>query len=126
MDQIYAKYRDTGWDNYVDDLLALMPRERLKRESLAIGISGNWGSGKTSFLKTMQNSMGADYRVVSFNPWTCTDKEQIVSKFFTLMRKQTEDDDESLRNAIQKYRDIVLDVDIHPSITLLAKIFPKF
>lgn len=126
MDQIYAKYRDTGWDNYVDDLLALMPRERLKRESLAIGISGNWGSGKTSFLKTMQNSMGSDYRVVSFNPWTCTDKEQIVSKFFTLMRKQTEDDDESLRNAIQKYRDIVLDVDIHPSITLLAKIFPKF
>ena len=63
-------------------LLSLMPRDRLKKESLAIGISGNWGSGKTSFLKSMQKRMNADYRVVTFNPWTCTDKEQIISQFF--------------------------------------------
>ena len=101
-----------------------MPRDRLKKESLAIGISGNWGSGKTSFLKSMQKQMNADYRVVTFNPWTCTDKEQIISQFFALMREQTENNDESLQDAIQKYRDIVLDTDIHPALTFLAKVFP--
>ena len=124
MDGVYSELRHTGWDNYVGDLLALMPRDRLKKESLAIGISGNWGSGKTSFLKSMQKQMNADYRVVTFNPWTCTDKEQIISQFFALMREQTENNDESLQDAIQKYRDIVLDTDIHPALTFLAKVFP--
>lgn len=124
MDGVYSELRQTGWDNYVSDLLALMPRDRLKKESLAIGISGNWGSGKTSFLKSMQKQMNADYRVVTFNPWTCNDKEQIISQFFALMREQTENNDESLQDAIQKYRDIVLDTDIHPALTFLAKVFP--
>ena len=124
MDGVYSELRHTGWDNYVGDLLSLMPRDRLKKESLAIGISGNWGSGKTSFLKSMQKQMNADYRVVTFNPWTCTDKEQIISQFFALMREQTENNDESLQDAIQKYRDIVLDTDIHPVLTFLAKILP--
>lgn len=124
MDGVYSELRQTGWDNYVSDLLALMPRDRLKKESLAIGISGNWGSGKTSFLKSMQKQMNADYRVVTFNPWTCTDKEQIISQFFALMCEQTENNDESLQDAIQKYRDIVLDTDIHPALTFLAKVFP--
>lgn len=125
MDGVYSELRQTGWDNYVGDLLALMPRDRLKKESLAIGISGNWGSGKTSFLKSMQKQMYADYRVVTFNPWTCTDKEQIISQFFALMREQTENNDESLQDAIQKYQDIVLDADIHPALTFLAKILPS-
>lgn len=124
MDGVYSELRQTGWDNYVGNLLALMPRDRLKKESLAIGISGNWGSGKTSFLKSMQKQMNADYRVVTFNPWTCTDKEQIISQFFALMREQTENNDESLHEAIQKYQDIVLDTDIHPALTFLAKVFP--
>lgn len=124
MDGVYCELRETGWDNYVSNLLALMPKSRLKKESLAIGISGNWGSGKTSFLKSMQKQMDADYRVVSFNPWTCTDKEQIISQFFALMSNQTENNNGSLQDAIQKYRDIVLDADIHPSLTFLAKILP--
>ena len=124
MDGVYCELRETGWNNYVSNLLALMPKSRLKKESLAIGISGNWGSGKTSFLKSMQKQMDADYRVVSFNPWTCTDKEQIISQFFALMSNQTEDNNGSLQDAIQKYRDIVLDADIHPSLTFLAKILP--
>lgn len=124
MDGVYCELRETGWDNYVSNLLSLMPKSRLKKESLAIGISGNWGSGKTSFLKSMQKQMDADYRVVSFNPWTCTDKEQIISQFFALMSNQTEDNNGSLQDAIQKYRDIVLDADIHPSLTFLAKILP--
>lgn len=125
MEEVYTKHRETGWGSYVEDLLALMPRERLKKESLAIGISGKWGSGKTSFLKTMMESMKDDYLEISFNPWKCTDKVQIVSQFFTLMKKELDGNDKPLKNAIQMYRDIVLNADIHPSLTLLAKILPE-
>ena len=125
MEEVYTKHRETGWGSYVEDLLALMPRERLKKESLAIGISGKWGSGKTSFLKTMMESMKDDYLEIYFNPWKCTDKVQIVSQFFTLMKKELDGNDKPLKNAIQMYRDIVLNADIHPSLTLLAKILPE-
>lgn len=122
MDNVYTDYKDIGWDNYVKDLLALMPKERLKNESLAIGISGNWGSGKTSFLKNMQRHMKDDFQVISFNPWKCVGKEQIISQFFSLLREQAEKNDELLQDAIQKYRDVILDIDIHPSITFLTKV----
>ena len=69
--------------------------------------------------------MKDDYLEISFNPWKCTDKVQIVSQFFTLMRKKIHGHDKPLKNAIQMYRDIVLNADIHPSLTLLAKILPE-
>lgn len=123
MDGVYSELKETGWDNYVSELLALMPQERLKKESLAIGISGSWGSGKTSFLKSMQKGMKKDYyRVISFNPWTCTDKTQIISQFFALMCAQIKDENKPLQKAIQKYCDIVLDNDVHPFLTFLAKV----
>lgn len=126
MDEAYMEHRETGWGNYIGDLLSLMPKERLKQESLAIGITGSWGSGKTSFLNNMKKCMEADYRVVSFNPWTCTNKEQIISRFFAQMSEEIVGEDDSLQNTIYRYRDLVLDADIHPSITFLAKILPAY
>lgn len=41
------------------------------------------------------------------------------------MRKNIHGHDKPLKNAIQMYRDIVLNADIHPSLTLLAKILPE-
>lgn len=123
MDDVYSKHKETGWGSYVNDLLALMPQERLKNESLAIGISGSWGSGKTSFLKTMEERMNDNYRVVSFNPWMCTGKEQVTVQFFALLQQLTKDDND-LFDAIRRYRDIVLDADVHPVITAIAKIQP--
>ena len=124
MDEAYGEQRETGWQNYIRDLLSLMPKERQKHESLAIGITGSWGSGKTTFLNNMKKQMSHDYRVVSFNPWTCTNKEQIISRFFAQLSEKLVGEDNSLQNAIERYRDLVLDADIHPSITFLAKIFP--
>lgn len=124
MDEAYGEQRETGWQNYIRDLLSLMPKERQKHESLAIGITGSWGSGKTTFLNNMKKQMSHDYRVVSFNPWTCTNKEQIIFRFFAQLSEKLVGKENSLRNAIERYRDLVLDADIHPSITFLAKIFP--
>lgn len=42
------------------------------------------------------------------------------------MRKELDGNDKPLEKAIQKYRDIILDADIHPILTLLAKILPEY
>ena len=125
MDAVYEEPKQTGWANYIDQLIKFMPDARLQQESLAIGIAGHWGSGKSSFLQQMQALMSKeDYRVVCFNPWTCTDKTQIVTQFFALLQEQVLADDDHFNKDLEQYRDLVLNMDIHPVLTNIAKLFP--
>lgn len=125
MDAVYAEPKETGWANYIDQLIKLMPKTRLQRETLAIGISGHWGSGKTSFLQQLQTRMEKDhYHIVRFNPWICTDKTQIVTQFFALLQEQVLIDDDHFYDDIVQYRDWVLNMEIHPILTNIAKLLP--
>lgn len=125
MDAVYEEPKQTGWANYIDQLIKFMPDARLQQESLAIGIAGHWGSGKSSFLQQMQAQMSKEgYRVVCFNPWTCTDKTQIVTQFFALLQEQVLADDDHFNKDLEQYRDLVLNMDIHPVLTNIAKLFP--
>lgn len=56
-------------------------------ESFVIGISGGWGSGKTSVLNLVIEELGADdcadaVEVIRFNPWMASSQEQIIRLFF--------------------------------------------
>ena len=56
-------------------------------ESFVIGLSGPWGSGKTSILNMAEKQiMAADkdshVTVVRFNPWLFSNQEQLIGSFF--------------------------------------------
>ena len=124
MDKVYVAKKDTGWEGYADELLALMPKARQTQESFAIGISGSWGSGKTTFLDIMRERMKEGYRVIPFNPWMCTSKEQVLQMFFDELGEKLEPEGNSLKNTIRKYRDIVLEADLHPVLSSVARVIP--
>lgn len=50
---------------------------------LVIGVAGKWGSGKTSLLKMIEESVRerSDAVIVSFNPWLFSSTEQLVVRF---------------------------------------------
>ena len=125
MDAVYAEPKQTGWESYIEQMIKLMPEVRLQQESLAIGIAGHWGSGKSTFLRQMQAQMNKEeYRTVCFNPWTCTDKAQIVTQFFALLQEQVLADEGHFYRDLEQYRDMVLNMEIHPVLTNLAKLLP--
>lgn len=50
---------------------------------LVVGIAGKWGSGKTSLLKMIEESVSerSETVIVSFNPWLFSSTEQLVGRF---------------------------------------------
>ncbi|WP_034266562.1 P-loop NTPase fold protein [Actinospica robiniae] len=53
-----------------------------------MGLTGPWGSGKTSVLNMVAEAIGSDAIVVHFNPWMFSGTEALVSAFFTEIGKQ--------------------------------------
>jgi KAP family P-loop domain len=53
-----------------------------------MGLTGPWGSGKTSILNMVIDAIGDQAVVVHFNPWMFSGTEALVSSFFAEVGKQ--------------------------------------
>lgn len=58
-------------------------------EGLVVGVTGPWGSGKTSFINLAQTYWEmCDIQVITFNPWMFSGTEQLVNSFFVELSAQ--------------------------------------
>ena len=80
-----------------DDLLERRPfAERIARQILdvptedgfTIAVAGPWGSGKTSVLNMITETIDADRLVLRFNPWLFSGQEELVARFFQELAAQ--------------------------------------
>jgi hypothetical protein len=65
---------------------ALIDPHSGKARGLAIGITGPWGSGKTSVLNLLRQHIKATYPksvVVRFDPWLVSGRNDLISEFLT-------------------------------------------
>ena len=52
-------------------------------ESLVVGIEGEWGSGKTSFINLiLEDLKSANALIIKFNPWNFSDQNELIKDFF--------------------------------------------
>lgn len=90
------KYGET----LVDQLLSTMKKHE---QSIAVGITGEWGSGKTTFLNLLKNNLDKKAEIVEFNPWMCQTPEQVTRDFFASLRHQLSQKHSSLSKPISHY-----------------------
>lgn len=84
------KMQDTGWKQYADNLISKLLKTDISKESFAAGVSGVWGSGKTTFLNSLEDRLKDQVYLVKFNPWNSDSATQISNDFFqTLISKLT-------------------------------------
>lgn len=78
------------------------------KDGLVLGLFGKWGTGKTSILNMVVNeinqlSKNEDNRpiIVNFSPWNYTDKDNLISLFFRVLKNKLDlDKDEEKRKKI--------------------------
>ena len=80
--------QDTGWSQYAKNLASKLLKTNLKTESFAVGISGKWGSGKSTFLSAIRNELNRRVYLLDFNPWNSDSANQISDDFFKTLISQ--------------------------------------
>ncbi|HVA73061.1 MAG TPA: P-loop NTPase fold protein [Acidimicrobiales bacterium] len=67
-----------------------------------MGLTGAWGSGKTSILNMTVDALGDQAIVVQFNPWMFSGTEALVSSFFDEVGKQLDRRDSAIKAIAEK------------------------
>lgn len=84
-------------------------------QSIAIGIVGEWGSGKTSFLymikEAFQNEDNGSTIVVDFNPWLNINLDSIIQDYFNTLENELKDYSIDVSKNIKKYANSVLNIN---------------
>lgn len=86
----------------------------IKEQSYALGVTGEWGVGKTTFLGELQKKIGDRADIVEFNPWMCGSPEQVTSDFFASLRHQLSGKYSTLSKSIREYAKYVNNVTVAP------------
>lgn len=83
------------------------------KTSLAIGIVGEWGDGKTTFMSFVEKSLSDDerYIIVHFNSWLNISVNSILNDFFTTVEKKISAHSIDISKEIKKYGNNVLSVN---------------
>lgn len=98
-DTLPANVKKYG-ETLADQLISTMKKQQ---QSIAVGITGEWGSGKTTFLNLLKNNLGERAEIVEFNPWMCQTPEQVTRDFFASLRHQLSQKHSSLSKPISHY-----------------------
>lgn len=104
-------------------------------ESLVVGLSGRWGSGKTSFLNLIDERM-TDFKIdekqiitMRYVPWRVEDRKSMLSNFLPLLTEKIEESQTSLKedsefaklfSPVKKYVRAL--ENIEPSLSIAAKV----
>lgn len=90
---------------YAKTLVKKLKNTDLSKESFAVGITGEWGSGKSTFLNTMKKEIKEEKfaEIVEFNPWLCNSPEQVTQDFFATLINELSPKHSTLSRTINKY-----------------------
>lgn len=110
--------------NYAKKVSEWMLNTDISESAFAVGITSEWGSGKTSFLLDMKKSVEGKCYLMDFKPWHCQTPDQIVNEFFELFRKTIRCVYSPLQKPIIRYAQLLSEVDFPSYVKPIFKMLP--
>ena len=83
-------------------------------DSFAIGITSEWGTGKTTFLRRLESEIWSNisHDIVEFNPWMSQSAEQVTKDFFSTLRNSLSQRHPELSSPIKKYAKLLRTITV--------------
>ena len=77
--------------------------------SFAIGISSEWGYGKTSFFDLLERHLNQDTNIIiKLNPWINHESKSIVKDFFNALSSRLSEYNSDISPVIKKYAELLV------------------
>lgn len=113
--------------NYASEIVNQLLHTDTKNGSFAVGITGGWGTGKSTFLAALKKQIGKQGNIVEFNPWLCRTPEQVTSDFFATLQRKLSSRYSFLSNSIKEYAKYInaLPISSNPLVSLGLKYIDK-
>lgn len=109
---------------YADEFMLKFQAVENDADSYSVVFYGNWGSGKTVFLRYIETKLREKHQeVIWFNPWKCQSIQQINIDFFNLLTGVLKQYDSSLAKPILKYSDLLDSVEAPKIIEYIINLF---
>lgn len=101
-----------------------------KEHSFAVGITGSWGSGKTTYINALKlgfKESKEDISIIDFEPWKNDSPSLIIKSFFALLKINLKPYISNISIPIDRYVSSLLDCDdVSIKTKLLLKTFYMF
>ena len=71
-----------------------------------IGIEGEWGSGKTTYINLIRESLkkqSSEFKIIEFKPWLHSSQENLIAAYFKFLRENAKDifgDDSDIKKSL--------------------------
>lgn len=115
---------------YANNLVKRILNTDISTEALSVGISGEWGSGKSTFLEILKSAFQEDKTgrvsaVVDFHPWDGASSGQIISDFFNVLVRALGEKYSVVKDPLLKYAELLTVMNAQKSAIYLAGILDK-
>jgi|GEM_PF-3229978 len=114
---------------YIDTIATLLLNADIEVGAFALGITGTWGSGKTSFMDTLEKRLDKEKNLLQlhFNPWLISDAKGITEAFFNELSFHLSQKTDMLTGDLSEYiRAITVVKESNPVFAILKKAWPGF
>lgn len=106
---------------YAEYLLRRLRNVDNKEEAFSLVVYGEWGSGKTMFLKCIEDKLRNQGEIIfNFNPWNCNSEKLMLNCFFDDLGDVLSEYDSSLMKPMIEYVDLLTSLDMPKPLDVFA------
>lgn len=110
---------------YASDLVDRMLVTDVTREAFAIGICGQWGSGKTLFMNEIRKVIKDKAITVEFNPWNSNGADHLLKDFMGTLAQCLSPHYRGISSPISKYVSSLYRLRFNVTGNIILQLSPK-
>lgn len=117
------EYYYDGRKDFASSVATLVSDTDLREEPLTVGITGEWGSGKTLVLNEIRDSLkNMKLDVIEFFPWQSASPSNLIEDFFKTLSSALHKRSRRLGSALESYAEKLIALDLDDRLNMLARV----